>query len=245
MYEGTVRFAFGPRPLADVDEEAASSLLDQQERELEQDTPITDIMALSPPPPPPPPVDDHSETRDLPNPDKRWDPDGQLISQPRLELASHKISPLSNFANFYTDRSKSTSSDTADSGIGANGADVQQVEPSSEPPNVASDVHAQVVYVDMGLRRRLFPQPEYGEPFLDLLPDEHQVMDAMFRPVRHSLLRLRATMPESLPDYHAQTSTRSHAQILRARLSEAAAQIQRILRHYPEHERGTLELRLW
>jgi hypothetical protein len=242
MYEGTVRFAFGPRPLADVDEEAASSLLDQQERELERDTPITDIMALSPPPPP---VDDYSETRDPPNPDKIWDPDDELIAQPRLELASHNLSPLPKFANFYTDRSMSTSSDTADSGIGANGADVQQAEPSSEPPNVASDVHAQVVNVDVGLRRRLFPQPEYGEAFLDLLPDEHQVMDAMFRPVRRSLLRLRATMPESLPDYHAQTSTRSHAQILRARFSEAAAQIQRILRQYPEHERGTLELRLW
>jgi hypothetical protein len=226
MYEGAVRFAFGPRPL--VDEEAASPLLDQQERELGQDTIITDIMASSSPPPPLLSIDNHSETRGLPNPDKEWHPEDELIAQFNMRHSSHTHSgPLATAGNEATE------------------TNTQEAWMSLEPQKVATAAHTQDVDGYMNPRSRLFPQPEYGEAFLDLLPHEREAVNNMFWPVRDSLLRLKATTLESLPDYHAQTRTRSHAQILSARLSDAAAQIQRILRQSPEHVRGTLELRLW
>jgi hypothetical protein len=244
MYEGAIRFTFGPHPL--VDEEAAGPLLHQQERELEQDTIITNIMATSPPSPPPPSIDDYSETRHLPNPDKGWDPDDELMARFNLRHGSHTHSgPFANDENTYPFSAASTPLDLADTGIEATGTYFQEAWMSSEPQNVATAAYTPDIDCHIIPRTRLFPQPEYGEAFLDLLLDEREAVDTIFWPVRDSLLRLKATTPESLPDYHAQTRTRSHAQILSARLSDAATQIQRILRQSPAPVRGTLELRLW
>jgi hypothetical protein len=130
-------------------------------------------------------------------------------------------------------------------GSGTNRADSLEVEVPSDPQSVTAPGSVPGAGANMDIGRRLLPQPEYGEAFLDLLPDERQAIDHLLSPVRDSLLRLRATTPESLPDYHSHTRTRNHAQVLRARLTDVAAHIQRILRESPEHARGELELRLW
>jgi hypothetical protein len=248
MHESAVRFAFDPRPPVDVDEEAANPLPDQHERELQQDTIMTDIMESpplpsSPPLPPSPTVNDHNENRDLANPDKNWDPDDEYIARPSLEQVSHNpCAPPINADHSCIDPRTIMLDST---GSGTNRADSLEVEVPSDPQSLTAPGSALGAGANMDIGKRLLPQPEYGEAFLDLLPDERQAIGHLLSPVRDSLLRLRATTPESLPDYHSHTRTRNHAQVLRVRLQDAAAYIQHILRESPEDARGQLELRLW
>jgi hypothetical protein len=248
MHESAVRFAFGPRPPVDVDEEAANPLPDQHERKLQQDTIMTDIMESpplpsSPPLSPSPTVDDHNENRDLANPDKEWDPDDEYIARPSLEQVSYNPCALPTNADHSCIDPRTIMLENI--GSGTNRADSLEVEVPLDPQSVTAPGSVPGAGANMNIGRRLLPQPEYGEAFLDLLPDERQAIDYLLSPVRDSLLRLRATTPESLPDYHSHTRTRNHAQVLRARLTDVAAHIQRILRESPEHARGELELRLW
>jgi hypothetical protein len=236
-----VRFRFGVRPPM---EEAANPLLSQQASALQQEATMTDMT----PPSPPPSLGNHSKPRGLSNPDSGWYPDEEpRIWRPSVIQVSHNSASLTNVDHSYPESATSTSCELGNIGGWVNQNDHQEAGVTSELCNVTFENNTQSADHEMEARRRLagLPQPEYGEPFLTLTSSERDCMDHILAPLRDSLVKLKGTTLESLPDYHCETTAHNHAQILKARLSDIAAYIQRFLCAVPCQSRGLMELKLW
>ncbi|KAF2024053.1 hypothetical protein EK21DRAFT_94404 [Setomelanomma holmii] len=89
-------------------------------------------------------------------------------------------------------------------------------------------------------------QQDLDEPFLALGGADENEIGRLLEPMQRQLDILRTTSPESLPPYNLHVRSRSHAQVLRWRLTEIA----KFLRNHfeqnvPDNARGRLELRVY
>jgi hypothetical protein len=89
------------------------------------------------------------------------------------------------------------------------------------------------------------PQPNFGEPFLHLQPSEEADIGRILEPVQDALARLRTTTVQNMPEYNPRFRTKSHAQVLRARLVAIGEFVTKYLdQSVPESRRGIVELQL-
>jgi hypothetical protein len=240
MHENSVRFSFG---IPSTSEEGASPL--HEEVAPQNDAAMADTM---PPPPSSPSRDEYYESRDLPNPDKEWNPDNELFAFSNLAHASQSSAPLTDAGYYYPRATTLTSYDLGNIWADTNAHDREEAGLAAESCNKMGSINdTRDAADDLEVKRRLenMPQPEYGQPFLTLTPSECDAMDKLLAPVHDSLLKLKGTTLESLPEYKVMVKARNHAQVLKARLSNIATHIQHVLHDVPALARGATELKLW
>jgi hypothetical protein len=242
MHENAVLFSLGPRP--PTSEEGASLL--HEEVAPQDDAAMADTMP--PPSSSSPSLDEQYDSRDLPNPDKEWDPHSELFAFSSLAHVSQSSAPLTDAGYHYPRATTPTSYNLGNTWADTNAHDREEAGLVADSCNEMGSIYdTRGAADDVEVKRCLenMPQPEYGQPFLTLTPSECDEMDALLAPVHDSLLKLKGTTLESLPEYKVMVKARNHAQVLKARLSTIATHIQHVLHDVPEQARGATELKIW
>lgn len=87
-------------------------------------------------------------------------------------------------------------------------------------------------------------QPDFGEPFLTLTPEENVAMAAVVVGVKDTLVRLKDFTPDKMPAYHHEVQHKSYAQVIKSRL-EAIARSLNFGKQISKEQHLTTELKLW
>jgi hypothetical protein len=245
MLSKDVRFSFGGRP-PPSDEEAARSLLPAQNTAPQQQVAMSDDESM------PSLTADSDHNHELPNGNQDWKAeDDRLLNSAHTAQASNNNRHSLNTTHHSL--RKSTSYMTYDTNPLLPRATMQQEESGHGSP--PQDMVQRNTTPESGHRdgTNIPPyephidrsQPDLGEPFLTLTPEERDAMDAILEPVRPELQCLYETRPESLPDYNPHMRMNSYQQIIEMRLVDIAGFIQEFLGAQPEQRRGLMEMKLW